>query len=161
MFSFKNITKYRFDLVFSYWIFAWYLLYIFKVVSYSPKLVLCISVIENTIVFMIMTFVLKSSMETILKFLMINTFIKIIPLYSVWSDKIHWKTDVYRIFVLFAIYVIWSSFFAKKIFEKQMNLIKNDKNVNVYNKYMLYILTPITPGMLLYDDVQKYLHKRE
>ena len=157
MISLKNITKYRFDLVFSYWIFLWYLLYIFGVVSYSPKLVLCISVIENTIVFLIMTFMLQSSTETIAKFVIINTFIKILPLYSVWKDKIHWKTDLYRIFILFVVYVIWCNFFVNKIVDKQLNLIRNDKNTNSYNKYMLYILTPVTPGMLLYDDIQKLM----
>ena len=39
--------RYRFDLVYSYWIFAWYLLYIFKIIPYNPKLVLIIGVVEN------------------------------------------------------------------------------------------------------------------
>ena len=29
----------RFDLVFSYWIFIWYILYICHIVEYSPKFV--------------------------------------------------------------------------------------------------------------------------
>ena len=37
----------RADLVFSYWIFVWYLLYIFKVTSYNPKLYLLLGLIEN------------------------------------------------------------------------------------------------------------------
>jgi hypothetical protein len=38
----------RFDLVFSYWIFAWYLLYMAKIIKYSPKLVIVLGIIENT-----------------------------------------------------------------------------------------------------------------
>ena len=152
----ENIANYRYDLVFSYWIFLWYLLYIFKIINFSPKLALCLSIIENIILFLIMFFILKSSKETITKFLIINTFIKIIPLYSIWNDKIIWKKDIVYIFILFIFYVIWCHLFAPKIFNNQMNLI--NKNQNIFKKIILYIMTPVTPGTLLYDDIQKYLY---
>ena len=38
---------YRFDLLFSYWIFIWYLLYIFEIIDASPKLALIVGLIEN------------------------------------------------------------------------------------------------------------------
>jgi hypothetical protein len=38
---------YRFDYVFSYWIFAWFLLYEFGYTSYNPKIALIIALIEN------------------------------------------------------------------------------------------------------------------
>ena len=39
----------RGDLVFSYWIYVWYLLYIFKLIKYSPKLPLILGLIDNVI----------------------------------------------------------------------------------------------------------------
>jgi hypothetical protein len=37
----------RLDIIFSYWIFAWYLCYVFKWTHYSPKLALLFGLIEN------------------------------------------------------------------------------------------------------------------
>jgi hypothetical protein len=102
-----NITKYRFDLVFSYWIFTWFLLYYFKIIQYSPKLALCISIIENAILFCVMLFILQTSWMVLVKFLLINTVIKIIPIYLVWKDKINWTQDIIKILSLFFVYAIW------------------------------------------------------
>ena len=154
----QNILNYRYDLVFSYWIFLWYLLYIFRIINISPKLALCLSIIENTILFLIMFFILKCSNETIIKFLIINTFIKVIPLYSIWNDKINWLKDIYYIFILFIIYIIWCYIFGNKIFDNQINLVKsNNYKKDNLKKFILYIMTPATPGTLLYDDLKKYL----
>lgn len=153
-----NITKYRFDLVFSYWIFAWFLLYFFKVIQYSPKLALCISIIENAILLCLMIFVLKSQLETIIKFLIINTFIKAIPLYLIWSDKINWKRDIILIMVLFLVYVVWLFINSKSRLEEQNEILKNTKSWD--KKAIIYFMAPITPGMLLYDDIKKYFSNK-
>ena len=39
----------RIDYFFSYWIFAWYILYVFSIVKYNPKFALTIGLIENII----------------------------------------------------------------------------------------------------------------
>ena len=153
-----NITKYRFDLVFSYWIFAWFLLYFFKVIQYSPKLALCISLIENIILLCLMIFVLKSQLETIIKFLIINTFIKAVPLYLIWSDKINWKRDIIIIMVLFLVYVVWLFINSKSRLEEQNEILKNTKSWD--KKAIIYFMAPITPGMLLYDDIKKYFSNK-
>lgn len=153
-----NITKYRFDLVFSYWIFAWFLLYFFKVIQYSPKLALCISLVENIILLCLMIFVLKSQLETIIKFLLINTFIKAVPLYLIWSDKINWKRDIIIIMVLFLVYVVWLFINSKSRLEEQNEILKNTKGWD--KKAIIYFMAPITPGMLLYDDIKKYFSNK-
>lgn len=153
-----NITKYRFDLVFSYWIFAWFLLYFFKVIQYSPKLALCISLVENIILLCLMIFVLKSQLETIIKFLIINTFIKAVPLYLIWSDKINWKRDIIIIMVLFLVYVVWLFINSKSRLEEQNEILKNTKSWD--KKAIIYFMAPITPGMLLYDDIKKYFSNK-
>ena len=44
----------RADLVFSYWIYLWYVLYAFKATIYSPKFSLILGVIDNLIMFVLM-----------------------------------------------------------------------------------------------------------
>jgi hypothetical protein len=157
-----DITKYRFDLVFSYWIFAWFLLYHFGITKYSPKLALSISLAENIILFLVMVFVLKSAWGTLLKFLIINTFIKVIPIYVVWADKINWKMDLLRVTCLFLIYIAWVIFYTTFDKSSQNVLFTNaNSNIekgdpNIYNAFK-NILTQYRPGMLLYDDIVKYV----
>ena len=95
----------RVDLVFSYWIFAWYLLYIVKIVKYSPKFAIGIGILENILLlcFMILN---GSNKRTIFYFVFINTFIKVIPFYTLKREIIQVK-DVYAFFVLFLGYLIW------------------------------------------------------
>lgn len=149
-----DFAKYRFDLVFSYWIFAWFLLYLFRIIPYSPKLALCISIIENAILLGIMIFLLQSSFETIIKFLIINTFIKALPLYAVWSDKINWRQDIVRLIILFGVYIVWILLNSSSISEERNEIVK--KSNAATKSTMRYFTPPITPGMLLYDDLKKY-----
>jgi len=37
----------RIDLVFSYWVYFWYILYAFKITNYSPKFPLILGLIDN------------------------------------------------------------------------------------------------------------------
>ena len=110
----------RFDFVFSYWIFAWYLLYITKVVSYSPKLALGLGIIENT--FLLVSMILfGSNLRTILSFIFINTLIKLLPFYSLRREVIK-ITDLMPTVILFAVYVVW-------IYYNQQDLTGNYKMV--------------------------------
>jgi len=149
-----DFTKYRFDLVFSYWIFAWFLLYWFRIIPYSPKLAMCLSIAENAILLGIMILLLKSSFETIIKFLIINAFIKAIPLYAVWSDKINWKKDIIRSIILFGIYLVWLFINSSSLSQGRNEILKDAKISR--NDIASYLIPPITPGMLLYDDLKKY-----
>jgi hypothetical protein len=95
----------RIDFVFSYWIFFWFILYKFKIIKYSPKFSLVVAFIENLILLGLMMN-RNVSTSTILKFLFINTIIKIMPLYSLKNDTIH-KEDICFTIMLFAIYITW------------------------------------------------------
>jgi hypothetical protein len=110
----------RFDFVFSYWIFAWYLLYIAKMVSYNPKLALGLGIIENA--FLLVSMVLfGSNARTILSFIFINTLIKVLPYYSLRRETIR-TTDLLPTVFLFAVYVGW-------IYYNQQDLTGNYKKV--------------------------------
>jgi hypothetical protein len=95
----------RIDLVFSYWIFIWYLLYIFKFISYSPKFPLIIGLVDNIIMF-IMMLTYGTSYKTIIYFVIINTFIKVMPLYYLRNNLIKMR-DIYFTIILFTIFIIW------------------------------------------------------
>lgn len=110
----------RFDFVFSYWIFAWYLLYMAKIVQSSPKLVILLGIIENTALLLGMIFY-GSNLRTILSFIFINTFIKLLPYYSLRREIIRssdWKPTA----IVFLLYYCW-------LYYNQEDLTGNYKKV--------------------------------
>ena len=77
----------RADLVFSYWIYLWYILYAFKITNLSPKFPLILGLIDNIIMFGLML-LYSTSRKTIFYFLIINTIIKVVPLYYLKNEQI-------------------------------------------------------------------------
>lgn len=95
----------RIDLIFSYWLFAWYLAYMAKITPYNPKIALILATIENTV--MLIGFIVYGTNPMyIAQFLLINTLIKVIPLYTIYKTK-STITDVYALLIYFALYVVW------------------------------------------------------
>ena len=95
----------RFDLVFSYWIFAWYLLYMLKFVKYNPKFAIMIGILENIVLLIFMS-LNGANKRTIGYFILVNTFIKVLPFYTVRYDTINVK-DIQVTLMLFIIYIGW------------------------------------------------------
>jgi len=95
----------RFDLVFSYWIFTWYLLYMLKFVKYNPKFAIMIGILENIVLLIFMS-LNGANKRTIGYFILVNTFIKVLPFYTVRYDTINVK-DIQVTLMLFIIYIGW------------------------------------------------------
>jgi hypothetical protein len=95
----------RADLVFSYWIYLWYILYAFKITNYSPKFPLILGLIDN-IIMLILMLVYGTSKETVFYFIIINTLIKVVPLYYLINEQIRWN-DIYLTIFLFVIFIFW------------------------------------------------------
>jgi len=95
----------RGDLVFSYWIYFWYILYSVKITTYSPKFPLILGLIDNIIMLFLML-VYGTSSRTIFYFIIINTFIKVVPLYYLRSEVVKIK-DIYFTIFLFIIFIFW------------------------------------------------------
>jgi hypothetical protein len=95
----------RADLVFSYWIYLWYLLYAFRIAIYSPKFPLILGLIDNLIMLLLML-LYGTSKETIFYFIIINTLIKVVPLYYLRNESIKWR-DIYFTTFLFGVFVAW------------------------------------------------------
>ena len=95
----------RVDLVFSYWIFAWYLLYKARLINYNPKFIIIVGLIENLLllVYMVMH---GSNAHTIQWFIFINTLIKVIPFYTLRNERIKMR-DVWFSGLVFGMYAVW------------------------------------------------------
>ena len=120
--------KSRFDQIFSYWIFVWYLLYVLGVISYNPKFALIIGVITNLFVLLI-KIISKNSFFNIFFFISVNVVIKAIPLWFLWNSKISIK-DIYASLGLFSIYILWLYFRGLTIeglLKKGIYTLKYDK----------------------------------
>jgi len=95
----------RADLVFSYWIYTWFILYEFNFTEYSPKFPLILGVIDNLIMLILML-LYGTSGRTIFYFIVINTLIKVLPLYYLRNEPIK-LNDIYFTLGLFLLFVFW------------------------------------------------------
>jgi len=93
------------DLVFSYWVYFWFILYAFKITNYSPKFPLLLGLIHNIIMLLLML-LYGTSKRTIFYFIIINTLIKVVPLYYLRNEVVIMKDILFTI-ILFIIFIIW------------------------------------------------------
>jgi len=132
----------RIDFIFSYWIFAWYLLYAFKIVNYNPRFALIIGIIEN--IFMLgLMFYYKTEKQLVLYFIIMVFLLKIIPIYTIWNHKVYNKDRIATI-LLFIIFLGWRIINHKSI----TNFVQEMKQLIVYNKNTL-------PGMSFLEKLFK------
>jgi len=114
---------YRFDFVFSYWIFFWYLCYVVGLTTYNPKFAILLGLLENAGLLMVM---LYYQYKYIAHFLIVNFFIKVIPY---WSLPFSTKKDIYALVLYFFIYLIWCSINGQTMddVKARLQLIRENK----------------------------------
>jgi hypothetical protein len=95
----------RLDYKFSYWILAAYLLFYFQVISYNPKHILILGLLFNSIQIIVFLWH-KIAPIRLLRFIFVNTCIKLIPLYTIRNTTVTKKDDVFYLGLLF-VYIIW------------------------------------------------------
>ena len=132
----------RVDLVFSYWIYLWYLLYEFKITNFSPKFPLILGLIDNVIMLILML-MYGTSKRTIFYFIIINTLIKIVPLYYLRNKTIQTKDIGFTIF-LFAVFFIWLHLNKQSLFG----------NIKLIHDSLLYGQDK-TPFMAFINNIKK------
>jgi hypothetical protein len=131
------------DLIFSYWIYLWYILYIFKILKYNPKLAIICGMFENFIILILM-YIYNTKKILVILFIIMFFILKLFPLYTIWNDKIKLKDDIINTSLLFIIYLIW-------IRLNQLNItdaLNSTKNLILHNKNTM-------PGMI----ILKYIFK--
>jgi hypothetical protein len=127
--------------LYSHWIFLWFLLYYFKIISANPTYFLIIAFIIILFGFFILIF-LKASFINLFTFLLYNIFIKLIPilLISNFTYNLYHILFGCYIYILYLLYMIFSKknpfdYYKKliEIFHKSkegykifINLIIND-----------------------------------
>ena len=139
-------SMYRFDLVFSYWIVAWWLLHLAGFVTASPKLALALALAENVVFALVLALYVKPS--SLFAFLAVSCVIKILPLWTVWDDKIRWRQDVANLLCLLVAYCIY------------VFVVQGIDPVTVYRRMWQALqsgtLDPTwTPGMTFLRDMQR------
>ena len=104
----KTTASHSIYYIFSYWIFAWYILYICNIVdTYSPKLALMLGLYYNSLMLIMMIF-MNISAEQIYYFFIMMVLLKIIPLLTLWRDSVHIWRDGFMTLVLLVIFFAWS-----------------------------------------------------
>ena len=69
----------------SYWIFAWYVLYMFNLTKYNPKIWLIILSISVLIISLIILY--YKNYKSFFLCILFNIIIKVIPILSIWNTK--------------------------------------------------------------------------
>ena len=129
----------RFDEIFSYWIFTWFLVYIlfYSYLSTSWKLrinpisAIGLGIIENITVLLIILIKKHFSM-TFFKFLTAVIILKGIPFYIVSKFKYNFISSLKTTFFIFILYNIYlwnfSKYNAIQLYQFTIDSIVNDKN---------------------------------
>lgn len=138
----------RADLVFSYWIYFWYILYVFKITTYSPKFPLILGLIDN-IIMLILMLLYGTSHRTIFYFIIINTIIKVVPLYYLINQPIMMK-DIYFTIFLFGIFIVWLHINKQSLFG----------NIKIIHDSLLFGQDK-TPFMALINNIKTNFKKLE
>ena len=122
------------DYLFSYWVFAWYVLYMTGIVTPNPKFAILVALLENIVVLVSMLY-LRVNPKKIYYFFIMILLVKGIPLWTLRKTTIT-KRDVAATVGLLLMYVGW---------------IIGDEKVNASFKAYMQMLDPTiqTPGMLL------------
>lgn len=136
------------DLVFSYWIYIWYLLYAFRFTSYSPKFPLILGLLDNIFMLALML-TYGTSKSTILYFIIINTLIKIVPLYYLRNETVRMR-DMWFTVLLFIVFILW-------LHLNRQSLIGN---IKVIHDSLLYDRNK-TPFMALLNKIKNNFKKVE
>ena len=139
---------YRFDLTFSYWIFAWYLLFIAGFIKASPKLAILLGILIHclTILYCIMTDVPLKNIYVLFTIMII---IKTIPYVTLYNIPFSWTKDWTHFIILYLIYLLWMKI-------NKLNPIVLEKNM--ISAFRLGTFSPKwTPGTAMINDVYKFI----
>ena len=111
----------------SYWVLAWYVLYMLNLTKYNPKIWLIILLIGIFLISLI--FVYYKNYKAFILCILFNFIVKLIPLLTIWHTKILMR-DFYAGLLLFIIYNLWLMYINKdfyKIYEKLIKDYLHDK----------------------------------
>lgn len=127
----------RFDYVFSYWIFIWYIFFEIGFNRYNPKIGLIIGLIDNITLLCLMIY-FSNSLINIFLFCIINFFIKVIPVWRLRNTD-YKISDCYALICLFVVYIGWLYINNVDIIKLLRERYDKLKNNNSFGPFMYYV----------------------
>jgi hypothetical protein len=109
----------------SYWVLVWYVLYMFNLTKYNPKIWLIILSIGVFLISLMLLYYNKY--ESFVSCIGFNIIIKVIPILTIWNTKILMR-DFYVGLLLFIIYNLWIIYINKDIYVIYETMFKNYVN---------------------------------
>lgn len=143
------MEKTLFD-VFSFWIFIWFLLFYMNIIPFNPLFFLIICVLVITISGFYMIYNTNITNYNKIKFIIINTFMKLIPLILIIQfPLVFYLYDIYFGICLIIIYLISMKTMNKNVIQTYNELYLS--NINDNYKHYRGIISKF------YDDTYSYL----
>jgi len=112
----------RFDFIFSYYLFLWFLFYYFGYIKYCPNSWLILGIFNNIIALFLMIYY-KNPLLNILVFSIINTCIKLIPLWLI-RNKPYKIDDFIFGAILFIMFSFWLSLYNTNFVKVTQSIIE-------------------------------------
>ena len=106
----------------SYWILAWYVLYIFNITKYNPKIWLIILIIGIVLFSLVLLY--YKNYKSFIACIGFNIIIKVIPLLTIWNTKILMR-DFYFGLLIFIVYNLWIMYNNKDFYTIYDKLLIN------------------------------------
>lgn len=126
----EDKTFIRGDFIFSYWVFAWFVLY--YAARYArggalrvpnPFIALCIGVAENAI--LATAILLNRKWKNFAIFTTSAIVMKLIPIWLLWREPIQPRRDLFFTAVLFFIYLIWLYIHRRNVVDTNKQVMEN------------------------------------
>ncbi len=131
-----DFTPVRMDLIFSNWLFIWYIFYRVKFVKYNPKFAITFALFVNIIqlIFMIL---FRNSFMIIFVFFIVIFLMKVIPLWLLRKSKFEPKQILYSV-IFFFIYLVWLFIVDNPIELLKKNICFYRRKCNNWTNYIHY-----------------------
>jgi hypothetical protein len=132
------------DLLFSYWIITWYVLYVINLIKYNPKFWLIIALLSN--LYNLYFLIYFKRYYILFAFTIFICIFKGIPLWTLRNTKIH-MNDIIAGVVLFMIYYIWLNYNNETMYSLFHNFyisIRDNKATSSEFMYFLNIFKKIS-----------------
>jgi hypothetical protein len=124
------------DYLFSYWIFAWFILFILCIKStfvktyFNPRFALLIALFANILIFIYFLFH-NATIPVLLKYILVIILFKIIPLFLLRKEKVRWFNEIsiaVIIFIIYCMYIKSNNIYLYDVIEQTAINILHDTN---------------------------------
>lgn len=133
--------KITFDKLFTYWVFAWFLIYYYSihysvhVIIPSPIIGLYVGLVENLVVFISFITTSTNWIEWV-KYIMIILFTKGLPIYLIYKEPFVWSQAMYSFLLLFIVYLVYLQWLGTSVIEvykeTEKSLTQGKNNTPIY-----------------------------